>query len=324
MKKKVASSLAFLKNDRSVRIFSIFLVLTTIIWFLIELSKTYSSTAYLKIDYKNLSKTQILQEAPLNKIEVALKSSGFSLMGYQLFTKKVTLDLTDAIYTRANRHFVLLNNHQIEIGSQLSSETELLRFNRDTIFFELGATISKKVPVLLELDLSYKPGYNLMSDIKMTPDSVVITGPEKHIDTIQYLYTKKKVLTEVYETINSSIPLLINPAVNTISYGSVEVNVTAVVEKITEGKLIIPVQIINVPPGITITTFPKNIEIVYQVGLSNFSDINETSFDVVFDYNSYLIDSTLVYLLPRIKSKSDLVRSVEIKPRKVEFLIQKK
>ncbi|PCH78142.1 MAG: hypothetical protein COB98_01250 [Flavobacteriaceae bacterium] len=324
MKKKVASSLAFLKNDRSVRVFSIFLVLTTIIWFLIELSKTYSSTAYIKIDYKNLSNTQILQEAPLDRIEVALRSSGFNLMSYQLFSKKVTLDLTDAIYSRGDRHFVLLNNHQLEIGSQLSSGTELLRFNRDTIFFELGATVSKKVPVLLALDISYKPGYNLMSDIEMQPDSVLITGPEKYIDTIQLLRTKSIQLTDVYENVNQAISIQTNQEVTAISYGALGVNVTAVVEKITEGKLTIPVHIINVPSEISVTTFPKNIDIVFQVGLSNFKEINEKSFEIVFDYNTYLKDPSLVYLLPIVRSKSSLVRSVEVKPGKVEFLIQKK
>ena len=324
MKKKVASSLAFLKNDRSVRVFSIFLVLTTIIWFLIELSKTYSSIAYIKIDYKNLSNTQILQEAPLDRIEVGLRASGFNLMGYQLFTKKVTLDLTDAIYTSSNRHFVLLKNHQLEIENQFSSETELLRFNRDTIFFELGATVSKKVPILLRLDVSYKPGYNLMSDIKMSPDSVLIIGPEKYIDTLEQLVTNKMVLSDVYESINSTASIVTNSEVNTINYSVLKVNVTGRVEKITEGRLTIPVRIINVPSEISVTTFPKNIDLVYQVGLSNFSKINEKSFDVVFDYNSYIADATLVYLLPIVRSKSKFVRSLDVRPGKVEFLIQKK
>jgi len=324
LKKKVASSLTFLKNDRSVRVFSIFLVLTTIIWFLIELSKTYSSTADIKIEYKNLSDTQILQEAPVDRIEIALRSSGFNLMGYQMFLKKVTLDLTDAIYSRGNRHFILLNNHQLEIGNQLSSGTELLRFNRDTIFFELGATVAKKVPVLLALDASFKPGYNLMNDIKIHPDSILVIGPEKYVDTIQQLSTISIVLTDVFENINASIPLVINQEFNKISYNATKVNVVGVVEKITEGKLTVPVQLINVPSEINVTTFPKNIEIVYQVGLSNFSKINENSFDIVFDYNSYLNNPTLLYLSPIVRTKSNLVRSVEVKPGKVEFLIQKK
>jgi len=324
LKKKVASSLDFLKNDRSVRVFSIFLVLTTIIWFLIELSKTYSSTADVKINFKNLSSTQILQEAPINKVGVVLKASGFNLMSYQLFTKGVTLDLTDAIYTRGDRHFVLLKNHQLDIGNQLFSGTELMRFTRDTIYFELGATVSKKVPVKLELDASYKHGYNLISTIKIIPDSILITGPEKHIDTMHHLTTKKMLLTDVYENINTSISLIQNQEISTISYGASKVNVTAVVEKVTEGKLSIPVQIINVPSDITITTFPKKIDVVYQVGLSNFNKINEDSFDVVFDYNTYLKDPTVLYLLPIVRTKSKLVRSMEVKPAKVEFLIQKK
>ncbi|PCI35345.1 MAG: hypothetical protein COB60_03425 [Flavobacteriaceae bacterium] len=298
--------------------------MTTIIWFLIELSKNYSSTVELKIDYKNLSNTQILQEAPLNRVDVVLKSSGFNLMGYQLFSKKVALDLTDAMHIRGDKHFVLLSNHQLEIENQLAAGTELLRFNTDTIFFELGATISKKVPIEIQLDASYKLGYNLVSDVHIQPDSILIIGPQKYIDTIRKIMTKRLVITDIFENINTAVALQINPEITTISYAATKVNISGVVEKITEGKLTIPVEIINVPFQVHITTFPKNIDIVFQVGLSNFNKINEKSFDIVFDYNEYLMDSSVVYLNPVVRAKSKWVRSVEIKPRKVEFLIQKK
>ncbi len=324
MKKKVVSSLVFLKNDRNVRIFSMFLVLTTIIWFLIELSKSYSTIAEIKIEYKNLSNTQILQEPPLDRVEVVLRSSGFNLMSYQIFTKKVALDLTDAIYKRGDKHFIVLKNHQLEIGNQLDSGTELLGFNTDTIFFELGATISKKVPIQIQLDASYKLGYSLMSRIKIQPDSVLIIGPQKYIDTIQKITTQKLLLIDIFENINAVVDLQINPTITTINYGVTNVAVSGLVEKITEGKWSIPVKIINAPSHVKITTFPKNIEIVFQVAISNFSKINENSFDVVFDYNEYLKDRTILYLTPVVRSKSKWLRSVEVKPRKLEFLIQKK
>lgn len=316
--------MVFLKNDRSVRVFSIFLVLTTIIWFLIELSKIYSSTAEVKLVYTNLPKTKILQEKPVNRVGVVLRASGFKLMGYQVFSKKVSLDLTDALHTKGNKNFLLLNRHLLEIENQLSSGTELLRFNTDTVFFELGATISKKIPVKLQLDASYKLGYNLMSDLKIQPDSILIIGPEKYIDTLQKINTKKLILTDVFQNINALVALQINEQIATISYAETKVKVSGVVEKITEGKLSIPVQIINVPAALTITTFPKNIEIVYQVGLSNFSKITENSFNVVFDYNEYLKDASVVYLKPIVKNKSKWIRSMVIKPSKIEFLIQKK
>ena len=102
-----------------------------------------------------------------------------------------------------------------------------------------------------------------------------------------------------------------------------EIQIMGEVDKFTEGKISIPVVIINDPEGVKINPFPKEIQVIYQVALSNFNKINEDSFSVVYDYNQYKNDTLTRYLTPVITQKSDLIYSVKLIPSQIEFLIQK-
>ena len=47
------------------------------------------------------------------------------------------------------------------------------------------------------------------------------------------------------------------------------------------------------------------------------------SFLIVYDYNEYKNDTTIQYLTPQIKHKSEFISSIKINPSQIEFLIQK-
>jgi len=104
---------------------------------------------------------------------------------------------------------------------------------------------------------------------------------------------------------------------------AIKVKVNGKVDKFTEGTFKIPVTIINVPFGVKVTTFPKEIEVIYQAGLSNFSKITQNDVSVVFDYKQYENDSLITYLTPIITQKSNYIYALKINPPQLEFLIQK-
>jgi hypothetical protein len=101
------------------------------------------------------------------------------------------------------------------------------------------------------------------------------------------------------------------------------VTITGEVDKFTEGRFLVPVNVINIPKDIKITPFPKEIEVVFQAGLSNFNKISKSSFSVVFDYMQYKNDTLVQYLSPVVEQKSDLISTLKINPSQIEFLIQK-
>mgnify|MGYP003624668571 CR=1 FL=1 len=309
-------------NNRKIKVFVFFLVLTSIMWLLIELSKTYTKSAIFKLEYKNLPADKLMQIKPLAKVDVAVKSPGFKMLKFKFKQQKLTLDLA-SLSRKRETYFILPNEQLTSLNSQLPGETELLRILKDTIFIEIGNNISKKVPIVPKIEILFKLGYNFIENLNVVPDSVTISGPDKYIDSIKEISTTLLKLSDVYETVDEDLSLVLPKTIKNIKLSFDKVKIKGEVDKFTEGRFVVPVTFINEPDNLKINSFPKQIEVTYQVGVSNFNKINENSFLIVFDYNQYQKDTTTQYLTPIIKQKSELISSLKINPSRIEFLIQK-
>ena len=215
-------------------------------------------------------------------------------------------------------------NKQIPfLNSQFSNEIEIMSVLRDTIYIEIGNSISKKVPVIANLDITYKAGYNLVEKLNISPDSVIISGSKKLVDSIKGIATSSLKLNNVFDDIEVELVLKAPYKAGQIKMSFNQVNVIGKVDKFTEGTFKIPVTIINTPFGVNVTTFPKEIEVIYQSGLKNFSKITPNDISVVFDYKQYENDTLITYLTPILVKKSDLIYALKINPPQLEFLVQK-
>lgn len=321
MKTSSNKSSISITNKRKVKVFLFILVLTSIIWLLIELSKSYTSSAVFTVEYKNLPNGKLLQSTPDSEIRLVLKAPGFSLLKYKIRKYSVKLNLKNV--SKNSLGYYLLPNKQLTyLNEQLSGENEIIRILKDTIFIELGNNKSKKVPINPSLSLKFKLGYNLTEPMKIIPDSVLITGPEKFIDSIEELKTTALKLNNVYENMSIDVDVILPVEKKKVIVSATKVKIVGVVDKFTEGKFTIPVELINKPDDLNISTFPKEIEVIYQTGLSNFNKITKNSFLVVYDFEQYKKDTLINILTPIIKQKSEFISSIKINPSQIEFLIQ--
>jgi hypothetical protein len=311
-----------LKNNRKFKVFLFFLILTSIIWLLIALSKTYTTTALFKVEYKGLPIDKVLQNKPVSELELSINAPGFTLLRYKIKNHKITFNL-NTLKRSNHRDFLLPNTQLSNLNKQVIGETKVLNVLIDTIFLDLGRNISKKVVVRPNIDVKFKLGYNFIEKLSVKPDSVLITGPEKQLDSIHEIATVPMKLTDVYESIKTKLKLQLPTKHKNLILATNTVNVVGSVDKFTEGVIKIPVQIINEPENIKINPFPKEIEIIYRVGLTHFNKINENSLSVVFDYNQYKNDTLVQYLNPIIQQKSEYIQSFKVNPTQIEFLIQK-
>ena len=321
---KTAQKISKLKliNNRKFKVFLFFLVLTSIIWLLIALSKTYTTTALFKVEYEGLPIDKVLQNKPVSELELSINAPGFTLLRYKVKKHKITFNL-NTLRSNKQRDFLLPNAQLSNLNKQVIGETKVLDVLIDTLFLDLGRNVSKKVAVLPKIDVNFKLGYNFIEDLIIKPDSVLITGPEKQLDLIHGISTIPVELNEVYETIETKLKLVLPSNHENLMLSTASVAVLGRVDKFTEGVLKIPVQVINEPENIKINPFPKEIEIIYRVALTHFNKINQNSVSVVFDYNQYKNDTLTQYLTPVIKQKSEHIQSLKMNPTQIEFLIQK-
>ncbi len=297
-----------------------FLVASFFIWLLITFSKEYTTVITYAVIYKNIPQNKLLQEAPIKEIDITVKASGFKILRSNLKNQKIQLEAS-ALKRKKNAKFYFLTSNQvIKIQKQLLSGLELLEIAEDTIYLNLGILSSKKVALKPNLEINYHIGYALLNDIKITPDSIIISGPESQVKKINYLELVALKLNDVKSNFLEEVAIL--KSNNNFKFSTLKTTISGNVDKFTEGKLQIPFRTKNLPKDINLVTLSEKVEVVFVVALSNFSKISEASFKVECDY---LIskNNNLGYLIPKVILMPDFIKSVKIIPKKIDFLIQK-
>lgn len=310
-----------MKNFKKIpKTFISFLVASFLIWFLITFSKEYTTVITYAVNYKNIPQNKLLQETPINNIDITVKASGFKILRSKFKNKKIQLEASKLKRKGPSKFYFLTKSQVTKIQKQLLFGVELKEILQDTIYLNLGILTSKRVAIKPNLEINYHVGYDLLNEIKISPDSIVISGPEAQVKKIDYLELSELKLNDVKSNFLEEVSVLkLN---NNFKYSAQKITISGNVDKFTEGKLQIPFTTKNLPKNINLTTLSEKVEVVFVVALSNFSKISEASFKVECDY---LISekNNLGYLIPKVILEPVFIKSVKIIPKKIDFLIQK-
>ena len=131
-----------------------------------ELSKSYVTPVVFNVEYTDLPSSKLVQKKPISEFDVAIKAPGFTLIKYKIKKHKILLSLKNILKNKEG--YYLLPNKQISsLNAQFSNGVEIVSILKDTIFIELGTSISKKVPVIPSLEIHYKAGYNTVEKLKI-------------------------------------------------------------------------------------------------------------------------------------------------------------
>jgi hypothetical protein len=138
------------------------------------------------------------------------------------------------------------------------------------------------------------------------------------LDSISNVFTSNLLLTDLKNDIDQTVALEITPNLN---FSNKFVQVIGEVDKFTEGKLNVPVSVINLPKAISLSIFPKEVPVVFYTNLSSYNSINATDFVVTCDYNR-LGNSTNV-LIPILESYPPTIKNASLQINKLEYVIKK-
>jgi hypothetical protein len=302
--------------------FFVFLILSLLIWLLITFSKEYVAQVSLTIAYDELPQDQRFQKAPENTLQIIARGTGFKLLSTRLFNHHVQLKSSNLTKKDKSRYFFLTSSQKVHVQKQLVSGLRLDEFVKDTIYLEIGQLVSKKVPVISNLKIDYQIGYDALKPIEINPDSILVSGPKAQMKDLNELTFEQISLENVSANFSQKALIKVEKNLKNIKYNVTEVVVNGFVEKFTEGSLTIPFTVKNRPENLNLTTFPKEVKVVFKVDLPSFKTVDQNSFTVVCDYSVSEANGFL-YLIPKIISQPNFVKNVKIIPNKIEYLIQK-
>lgn len=292
------------------------------LWFLTKLSKEYESTVTYPVTYQNLPKDKLVQEVPPAEVDIHIKATGFKILSGKLFPRTLEINAGNLSSKSKTDYYLLLPQQRLAIQKQMNNGVSIDHFIQDSVSMSLGVLSRKIVPVKLISDLSYEAGYHINGAIELEPDSVVVSGPESILDTLQFIATSNYIESGISEPVHKELSLQTFESDQNVNFNVEKVTIDFSVEKFTEGTMKVPVVVVNLPEDLTINTFPKEVELTYKVALSQFNQIQSTSFVIECDYQ-LSVENDLSYLIPKLTKQSDMVKNVKIAPNRIDFVIEK-
>ncbi len=327
MKKKLLKIVGYfnlekIKNDKRIMVFLVCLFIASSLWFLNALSKDYTTTITYPVKYINPPSNQFLSNQPPSQIDLIVYAHGFTLLRNKLnFSfSPIILNLsniTQNIEPSSNGFRINTNNFIREISYQVSSEITINNIQPEVFYVVLDSLKTKLVALKTDLELSFKPQFNLKEPVILNPKQIEITGPAAVLDTIFFLSTKTKIINKLDADISLTLEI-IHPENTTIKPEKTEVEIQ--VEKYTEKELIIPIRIKNNSDTLYIKLFPSEIKLAVLVGLSQFEEIDASKFEVFIDCNN--IKPEVKNLEVIVQSTIPNIKVLRIIPASVEYLIE--
>lgn len=317
---KLRSILIRSVKNKKLNVFGLFFLLAFLILVLSKLSKSYTETLTLGVNYINLPEDIVLTTQSQPKINITVNTYGFNLLGSYFYDKTVPIDLDNDAYVNKKTYVWIANRALPNIKNKFGKNFKIESIQPDTLIIPFGTLSVKKVPIKLNSNVTYASGYDTLKGMIMVPDSVNIIGSNTEINSINYVETLELSLLNVKQNINTSINLKLPEAGHTLKLSKEKVTVTAEVQKFTEGTLEIPVVINNLPPDTHINFFPKMIKVSYEVSLSDYKFIKPTDFKIECDYLD-IIASNKSFFTPKFKRLPENVKRVKMKQDKIEYII---
>ena len=313
MFKKIRS----LYKTRKFNVFVFFVLLALIYSMISKLTSNYTKTIVFVVKPVDVPSDQVVLDQSIDSIRLELEGYGYNLAKYYIDQPIIEISLNDLNKVKSKYQWTKQRNFS-DLQSKFNKSVRLVSSSVDQIEFIIEQYESKKVPVELKLELDYKSGFDSFNEYKLSKDSIMITGPNSLIDTINMIQTHKLVLNQIDSEINTKIR--IKPSENkNITHSDTELDFQLKVEKFTEESIKVPVTIVNIDDNMKINYYPKVVSVLYRVSIREYKSVNPMDFRVECDLNTINRDNSV--LISSITKKPSNVRKCRIENNQIQYVI---
>ncbi|HEY9123442.1 MAG TPA: hypothetical protein VIO15_03820 [Bacteroidales bacterium] len=313
------------KTRQKVLTFLFFFLLASLFWLLNKLNNTYSADVTFPIKYVQYNPDKEMVRPIPSEITLNVTGQGYVLLRNMLFAKHypvtfrvVSLNLLE-IPSKNNQFLLFTKTLKENIQRQLGSDLQLNYIIPDTLLYTFSPVVHKKVKVVPDIEVKTATQYMQEGRFIVIPDSVVVSGPQVIIDTINFIKSIPSKLLNAKKSTSLEVDL-ITPEKTSLS--SKVAQVTIPIEKYTEINLNIPLKALNVPQNKRLITFPPSVSVICRVSLSNYKKVSVSTVNAHVDFNDATVKS-VSRLKVNITDYPSFVKIVSYTPKNVEFLIEK-
>ncbi len=299
--------------------FLFFLFFAVIIWVIAQFSKTYNEVVEIPVRYVNVPLDKLLKPDRPEELKLWMSESGFAIAYYNLFPPTLTVDVSDSRIE--DSVFVYsMEAHRDAIERQLGLSFDRISFMEDELRIGFEQRAEKRLPIEPRVDLEYAAGYAALGELQLDTDSITVSGPQAMLDTISVLRTELLEQGNIKNNLDGTL-YIDTSMIKGITLYQNQVRYQLEVDRFTEGRLEVPIELVNVPADRNVVIFPQQLIVSYRVSLDNFNRVQASDFKVVCDF-SQLRDGQ-DYLVPQLQEQPEIVENVRMNEKRISFIIKK-
>ena len=257
-------------------------------WVSVTMREDYENTVAVPFVLQEIPPGMAVQTPLPHTLQLRFRGEGWRLAGVLLGRAPVIT--LSAASLPSSRRPLTFNDFADHIS--LAPGVRLLDVKPDSLRIELGTSVRKRVPVVLDCLASFREGYGQVGPTSVAPDSVTLTGAETVLRGLDSWKTERRVFENIRGSLDAEVPLAsADPFEIAFSVPAVRIaiSVEPFAEKIIPG---LPVQVSAVPANREVILIPPRIEIVVRAGIRQLSVLSATDFRVETSYTEIAADST--------------------------------
>ncbi|MDE3058384.1 MAG: hypothetical protein KGJ59_10555, partial [Bacteroidota bacterium] len=305
-----------MKNKRfHIIFFSTFFAI--LLWLSIVLTYDYQSIESVPLVLENMKPSRALAQPVPETVNMKVRGTGWQLIVLSFSPdKKYVLDISGV----SNR-YSFLTNQDVMGRFAVPQGIRVVEVLPETVTVVLDEKITKNISLIPTTLLDFREGYDIAGEMKLTPDSVEVTGARSRIEEIKEWHTAAVQLSELRSAVNMRVAVPDSPYLGiTVSPHSatLQFDVQLTAEKIFKG---VTVVLNQVPENRAVVLLPPNIDVTIRGGVDQVAKIEHQNVSAYVDYRTILLDTTGA-VQPTIVYPKE-VKVIGVNPPKVQYVIRK-
>ena len=283
----------------------------TTFWLFTALNKSYDTRINYPIEFE-FDRDSLVVVSPLaEEVRIDVHGGGWNLLRKTFWLNsspiRVTLDNpTETKYLSKPGLLPLISD---QIGA--------LRLNyvvTDTLFVDIDEKVTRRFNIGIDsLDIPLEENHRLVSEIKIEPDSIELTGSKKLLNEMENVIWCRFDEDKINENYSGSVALDLPhnaPVASSIEEATVSFNVKKFVRKIVQ----VPYDRLNFSPDNH--AIDSTLMLSFTIVEDSAATVTATDFGVVVDYATYNPQDSTV--LPVILFFPDGISDLQLLPKKLK------
>lgn len=271
---------------KKIYIFVASVIFAVILWGAISLSDLYYTNIYVKLTLTNFPQGYTTGSPVPEKIKLRVRGQGWKLVSLNIGPEA---EFRVSVGGDSGRQQISLYNY-IETNRWLMSDVDIINLYPDSIKFFVEKIISKKLLVASGLDIEFKPGYGLATDITFTPDSIMVWGPKSLLSRMNEIRTIGRIPGPLDSRTATVADL---PSLRGFTYSSNSIDVILDVQRIVDKQFDnIPVIVLDKPSTREVVLLPNTVNVNIRGGIVILGKLKPEDFRAFVRYQNVFQDTT--------------------------------